>query len=253
MHHLLTSGDGRHAEIGYLHQPPCLEKTWHNASCKTSSILCFGFCFKQCYFFWKTKIFGRRTFAKTWKQPKFSESTNDVFNFFDDSYLKEKWKQWVFLKCVWQEILEGFQEMEFWYVEQGSMSGNSSRPGSFRRIVQPLQRQEEKWWLPVPCVPSGGLSEKSRKHLRHKRDCAKQIQKAAMAINGSVLAEMEIPDTYLASLPKVSPPCWLYKTISFLNFNFLFWSVWIPTLFSIFCNRILKTNDFQKHQMVYYE
>ncbi|KAI8545118.1 hypothetical protein RHMOL_Rhmol07G0017800 [Rhododendron molle] len=105
------------------------------------------------------------------------------------------------------EILEGFQEMEFWYVEQGSMSGNSSRPGSFRRIVQPLQRQEEKWWLPVPCVPSGGLSEKSRKHLRHKRDCAKQIQKAAMAINGSVLAEMEIPDTYLASLPKASPPC----------------------------------------------
>ncbi|XP_058225587.1 rop guanine nucleotide exchange factor 2-like [Rhododendron vialii] len=100
------------------------------------------------------------------------------------------------------EILEGFQETEFWYVEQGSMSGNSSRPGSFRRIVQPLQRQEEKWWLPVPCVPSGGLSEKSRKDLRHKRDCAKQIQKAAMAINGSVLAEMEIPDTYLASLPK---------------------------------------------------
>lgn len=100
------------------------------------------------------------------------------------------------------EILEGFQEREFWYVEQGSLSGNSTRAGSFRRIVQPLQRKEEKWWLPVPCVPSGGLSEKSRKQLRHKRDCAKQIHKAAMAINASVLAEMEIPDSYLASLPK---------------------------------------------------
>ncbi|KAJ6679679.1 ROP GUANINE NUCLEOTIDE EXCHANGE FACTOR 1 [Salix purpurea] len=50
--------------------------------------------------------------------------------------------------------------------------------------------------------PSNGLSEESRKHLRHKRDCAYQIHKASMAINSSILAEMEIPDTYIASLPK---------------------------------------------------
>ncbi|KAF2315307.1 hypothetical protein GH714_038784 [Hevea brasiliensis] len=98
------------------------------------------------------------------------------------------------------EILDGFQDIEFWYAEQGSMSSNSTRSGSFRRVI--VQRKEEKWWVPVPCVPPGGLSEKSRKHLRHKRDCANQIHKAAMAINSSILAEMEIPDTYMASLPK---------------------------------------------------
>ncbi|XVE77143.1 hypothetical protein DITRI_Ditri13aG0038000 [Diplodiscus trichospermus] len=97
------------------------------------------------------------------------------------------------------EILDSFEDREFWYAEQGSMSSNSSRTGSFRRVVK---RSDEKWWVPVPCVPPSGLSEKARKHLRHKRDCANQIHKAAMAINSSVLAEMEIPDSYLASLPK---------------------------------------------------
>ncbi|CAL5331639.1 unnamed protein product [Camellia sinensis] len=99
------------------------------------------------------------------------------------------------------DILDSFQETEIWYAEQGSMSGNSTRTGSFRRIIHP-QRKEEKWWLPVPCVPPDGLSEKSRKHLRKKRDCANQIHKAAMAINGTILDEMEIPDSYMASLPK---------------------------------------------------
>ncbi|WVZ17655.1 hypothetical protein V8G54_010637 [Vigna mungo] len=102
------------------------------------------------------------------------------------------------------EILDSFHDTEFWYADQGSLSGNStrSRAGSFRRIVQ---RKDEKWWLPVPCVHPGGLSEKSTKHLSEKRDCANQIHKAAMAINSSVLAEMDIPETYMANLPKVSP------------------------------------------------
>ncbi|KDP28625.1 hypothetical protein JCGZ_14396 [Jatropha curcas] len=98
------------------------------------------------------------------------------------------------------EILDSFQDTEFWYAEQGSMLANSTRAGSFRRVI--VQRKEEKWWVPVPCVPPGGLTEKSRKHLRHKRDAANQIHKAAMAINSSILAEMDIPDTYMASLPK---------------------------------------------------
>lgn len=66
-----------------------------------------------------------------------------------------------------------------------------------------FQRQEEKWWLPVPQVPPCGLHENSRKQLQHKRDCANQISKAAMAINNITLAEMQVPDTYLESLPKV--------------------------------------------------
>ncbi|TYH95728.1 hypothetical protein ES332_A12G127000v1 [Gossypium tomentosum] len=97
------------------------------------------------------------------------------------------------------EILDSFQDTEFWYAEQGSISANSTRMGSFRRVVQ---RNDEKWWVPVPCVPSSGLTEKARKHLRHKRECANQIHKAAMSINNSVLSEMEIPDSYMASLPK---------------------------------------------------
>lgn len=105
---------------------------------------------------------------------------------------------------LFQEILESFHDTGFWYAEQGSMSGNSTRSGSFRRIIPQPQRTEEKWWLPVPCVPPDGLSDKSRKHLRHQRNCGNQILKAAMAINTSILAEMEIPDTYMASLPKVS-------------------------------------------------
>ncbi|KAL8208055.1 hypothetical protein R6Q57_007467 [Mikania cordata] len=104
------------------------------------------------------------------------------------------------LDALLLEILDSFQETEFWYVEQGSMSGNS-RTGSFRKIPQP-QRKDEKWWLPVPCVASEGLSDKARKHLRQKRDSANQIHKAAMAINSSILAEMEIPHTYITSLPK---------------------------------------------------
>ncbi|KAJ6686247.1 ROP GUANINE NUCLEOTIDE EXCHANGE FACTOR 1 [Salix purpurea] len=103
------------------------------------------------------------------------------------------------------EVLDSFQDREFWYAEQGSMSSNSTRSGSFRRVI--IQRKEEKWWVPVPCVLPDGLSEKSRKHLRHKRDCAYQIHKAAMAINSSILAEMEIPHTYMASLPKSGRAC----------------------------------------------
>lgn len=103
------------------------------------------------------------------------------------------------------DTLENFHDTEFWYAEQGSMSSNSTRSGSFRRVI--VQRKEEKWWLPVPCVPPGGLSEKSRKHLRHKRDCANQIHKAAMAINSTILAEMEIPDSYMANLPKSGRAC----------------------------------------------
>ncbi|MFS8008197.1 putative PRONE domain, Rop guanine nucleotide exchange factor [Helianthus anomalus] len=39
------------------------------------------------------------------------------------------------LDALLLEILNSFKETEFWYVEQGSMSGNS-RSGSFRKISQ---------------------------------------------------------------------------------------------------------------------
>ncbi|KAI3441792.1 PRONE domain-containing protein [Psidium guajava] len=103
------------------------------------------------------------------------------------------------LDAMLLDILDSFHETEFWYAEKGSMSSNSIGSGSFGRVAQ---LNEEKWWLPVPCVPPDGLSEESRINLRHKRDCANQIHKAAMAINGNILAEMDIPDSYMASLPR---------------------------------------------------
>ncbi|MED6121740.1 Rop guanine nucleotide exchange factor 3, variant 2 [Stylosanthes scabra] len=98
------------------------------------------------------------------------------------------------------EILDSFHDTEFWYVDNIPPANSPrTRAASFRRIGQ---RKDEKWWLPVPCVLPGGLSEKSRKHLIEKRDCANQIHKAAMAINNNVLAEIDIPETYIDNLPK---------------------------------------------------
>jgi hypothetical protein len=48
------------------------------------------------------------------------------------------------------------------------------------------------------------LSEDARKRLQQCRDCTNQILKAAMAINSSVLVEMEIPTAYMETLPKVT-------------------------------------------------
>ncbi|GAB2290449.1 hypothetical protein Dimus_024729 [Dionaea muscipula] len=99
-----------------------------------------------------------------------------------------------------QDILESFQGTKFFYMEQaGNRSLYSS--SSFRNKV--VQRQDEKWWLLVPCIPFGGLLDKCRKHLKHQRDCANQIHKAAMAINNHILNEMKVPESYMAGLPKV--------------------------------------------------
>lgn len=96
--------------------------------------------------------------------------------------------------------MESFKNSEFWYVEQGILTPEADGTSSFRK---PLPRQEEKWWLPVPRVQPGGLSEDARRMLQHKRDCTNQILKAAMAINNAALAEMDIPDSYFEALPKV--------------------------------------------------
>ncbi|GMI71377.1 hypothetical protein HRI_000807000 [Hibiscus trionum] len=99
------------------------------------------------------------------------------------------------------EILDSFTDTEFWYVDQGILAPEADGSTSFRKA---LQRQEEKWWLPVSRVPPGGLHVNSRKQLQHKRDCTNQILKAAMAINSITLADMDIPESYLESLPKNS-------------------------------------------------
>ncbi|KAB2098412.1 hypothetical protein ES319_A01G237200v1 [Gossypium barbadense] len=98
------------------------------------------------------------------------------------------------------EILDSFVGTEFWYVDQGIVAPEGD--GLMNCFGKALQRQEEKWWLPVPRVPPGGLDDSSRKKLQHKRDCTNQILKAAMAINNVSLADIEVPESYLEALPK---------------------------------------------------
>ncbi|XP_022748382.1 rop guanine nucleotide exchange factor 5-like isoform X2 [Durio zibethinus] len=110
------------------------------------------------------------------------------------------------IRCalLWQDILDSFTNTEFWYVDQGIIAPEADGSASFRKT---LLRQEEKWWLPVPRVPTGGLSDNSGKQLNHTRECTNQILKAAMAINSISLSEMEVPDSYLDTLPKSGRAC----------------------------------------------
>lgn len=64
-------------------------------------------------------------------------------------------------------------------------------------------RKDDKWWLPTVKVPQEGLSDVSRKWLQFQKDSVNQVLKAAMAINAQILSEMEIPENYIESLPKV--------------------------------------------------
>ncbi|KAL6559895.1 hypothetical protein OROGR_005012 [Orobanche gracilis] len=92
------------------------------------------------------------------------------------------------------ECLDNFKgQTEFYYT---SKDDEDSKDGKNKR-------EENKWWIPVPKVPPNGLSEVTRKWLQYQKDSVSQILKAAMAINAQVLAEMEIPENYIESLPKV--------------------------------------------------
>lgn len=82
-------------------------------------------------------------------------------------------------------------EQEFKYV---SRDADESERGAQRN---------EKWWLPTVKVPSHGLSEASRRFLQKQRESVNQVLKASMAINSQALTDMEIPDNYIESLPKV--------------------------------------------------
>ncbi|KAL8093535.1 rop guanine nucleotide exchange factor 7-like isoform X2 [Apium graveolens] len=102
------------------------------------------------------------------------------------------------------EILDSFTKTEFWYIDQGIVASDADGSTVLRKS---MQRQEEKWWLPVPRVPSGGLLEDTRKQLNQKRECANQILKASMSINSITLAEIKVPDSYLETLPKNGRAC----------------------------------------------
>ncbi|XP_022965672.1 rho guanine nucleotide exchange factor 8-like [Cucurbita maxima] len=84
------------------------------------------------------------------------------------------------------------KQQEFWYVSRDDESANDNTQ----------QRNGDKWWLPAVKVPPNGLSEANRKWLLFVKESVNQILKAAMAINAQVLTEMEVPESYIESLPK---------------------------------------------------
>lgn len=93
-----------------------------------------------------------------------------------------------------QDQLEQFEnQTEFWYV---SRDGEDSEQGT-------MPRNGDKWWIPTVKVPPEGLSEVTRRWLKFQKDSVNQVLKAAMAINAQVLSEMEVPENYIESLPKV--------------------------------------------------
>lgn len=97
-------------------------------------------------------------------------------------------------KSIKQACLDNFgNQNEFWYV---SREEDESENGS-------AQRKDDKWWLPTVKTPQEGLSDVSRKWLQFQKESVNQVLKAAMAINAQILSEMEIPENYIESLPKV--------------------------------------------------
>nr|GMD95698.1 rop guanine nucleotide exchange factor 1 [Ipomoea batatas] len=123
------------------------------------------------------------------------------------------------------DILDGFRDMEFWYVDRAIVLTEADACHSYSSGMhcgRPSIRQEDKWWLPCPKLPPKGLSEAARKRLQQCRDCTNQILKAALAINSSVLAEMETPRAYLETLPKSGKACLgdvIYRYIIAGNFS----------------------------------
>lgn len=92
-----------------------------------------------------------------------------------------------------QDLLDNFKDQnEFSYVSKDDESERGKN-----------KRKDDKWWIPTPKVPPNGLSEVTRKWLQFQKDSVHQVLKAAMAINAQVVSEMEIPENYIDSLPKV--------------------------------------------------
>lgn len=95
---------------------------------------------------------------------------------------------------ILQDCLDKFKDQdEFYYVTIDS-------PES---VYSTSTRSDDKWWLPIVKVPPKGLSETSTRFLLSQKECVSQVLKSTMAINAEVLSEMEIPENYIDSLPKV--------------------------------------------------
>nr|XP_043629058.1 rop guanine nucleotide exchange factor 14 [Erigeron canadensis] len=90
------------------------------------------------------------------------------------------------------EALDVMTETEFWYEEGGSRAEGRNKN----------LKQSKRWWLPMPQVPIGGLSDGERKKLLTQAKLVHQIFKAAKTINETILLEMPIPKIIEDALPK---------------------------------------------------
>ncbi|XP_068651218.1 rop guanine nucleotide exchange factor 14-like isoform X2 [Aristolochia californica] len=86
------------------------------------------------------------------------------------------------------ETLDSMVDTEFWYAEGGSRAEG--------------RRQNIKWWLPSPRLPSCGLSSTERKKLGYRGKYVYQVLKASISINQHVLLEMPVPSLVSDALPK---------------------------------------------------
>ncbi|XP_048227327.1 rop guanine nucleotide exchange factor 1-like isoform X2 [Ricinus communis] len=121
------------------------------------------------------------------------------------------------LETMLLSILDGFCDAEFYYVDRGVIVAGGNETETFSlssSSARPSISREEKWWLPFPKVPQNGLSEDARKRLQQCKECTNQILKVAMAINGSVLTEMEIPSAINGSLVCLSENIYRRMTTS---------------------------------------
>ncbi|XP_057443254.1 rop guanine nucleotide exchange factor 12-like [Lotus japonicus] len=91
------------------------------------------------------------------------------------------------------DCLDNFKDQNEFY----SVSKDADKDSSKRK-------NDDKWSLPTPKVPTEGLSDAVRRFLHYQKDFMNQVLKAAMAINAQTLLEMEIPESYIEPLPKVS-------------------------------------------------
>lgn len=122
-------------------------------------------------------------------------------------------------------ILDRFHDTEFYYVDRGIIVSDGEHIKAYESSPpsrRPSITLEEKWWLPFPKVPANGLSDEARMILQQCKECTQQIFKAAVAINCSILSDMEVPQVYLDSLPKNEKACLgdvLYRYITADQFS----------------------------------
>ncbi|KAJ6712220.1 ROP GUANINE NUCLEOTIDE EXCHANGE FACTOR 1 [Salix purpurea] len=90
------------------------------------------------------------------------------------------------------DTLDAMVNTEFWYSEVGSRAEGRTKSA----------KQSKRWWLPMPQVPTTGLSDPGRKKLLNQSKVVYQVFKAAKSVNENILLEMPVPAIIKDALTK---------------------------------------------------